>query len=36
MGLSKKFIKRQKSFGHEFNSFKNDIVESCMEWDERY
>lgn len=36
MGLSKKFIERNVSFGREFNSFKNDIAEGRIEWDEEY
>ena len=36
IGLSKKFIERNVSFGREFNSFKYDVVEGRIEWDEKY
>jgi hypothetical protein len=35
-GLSQKFIKREVFQGHELISFKGNIVEGRIEWDDRY
>lgn len=36
IGLSKKFIERKVSFGQEFNSIIDEVVEGRIEWDEEY
>lgn len=36
IGLSKKFIESNVSFGREFNSFKDDQIEGRIDWDEKY
>jgi len=35
-GLSQKFIKREVFQGHELISFKDNLVEGRIEWDDRY
>lgn len=36
VGLSKKFIERNLSFGREYNSLRDGVVEGRIEWDEKY